>query len=119
MSTLDLEQCRTVIFNTFNTLGDLELVFATLLSDLLEMPRQSANSVPWCVCGNCRAMPTSVKNIYRIQPSRVTSTSPFEFTVLDINVLSIAIVMHIWQVCYVQSMHRFLQSMDCPMQSSN
>ena len=92
MSTLDLEQCRTVIFNTFSTRGGLELVRAALQSDPPEMPHQPAGNVPWCVCGNCRAMPTSVENVCCRQSSCVTSTDLFESTVLDINVLSIAIV---------------------------
>ena len=93
MSTLDLRQCHTIILNTFSTRGGLELAHAALHSDPPEeMPHQPADNLPRCVCRKCRVMPTSIENVCCKQSSCITSSELFESPILDINVLSIAIV---------------------------
>ena len=93
MSTLDLGHCCTIILNTFSTQGGLELACAALHSDPPEeMPHQPADNLPWCVCRKCRVMPTPIQNVCCKQSSCITSSELFESFVLDINVLSIAIV---------------------------
>ena len=102
MSGLDLAQCHTIILNMFSTRGSLELARAVLQSDHPEdTPQQPEGSLPWCVCRKCRPMPTSVGNLCCRQTSCITSTELFESTVLDVNVLSIAIID--WSDTFVES----------------
>jgi len=70
----------------------VELVQAALLSDPPSQPPQQPNDLPWCVCNKCRAMPTTIENVCCKLRTCVTSTDLFESTVLDLNVLSIAIL---------------------------
>lgn len=70
----------------------MELVQAALLSDPPSQPPQQTNNLPWCVCNKCHAMPTAVENVCCKVRTCVTSTDLFESTVLDLNVLSIAIL---------------------------
>jgi len=78
--------------NLFSTKGGVDLVKSALLSDPPNQPTQQPNDLPWCLCGYCRPMPTEVeKKCCRLRTC-VTRTDLFESTVLDLNVLSIAIL---------------------------
>ena len=90
MSTLNLAQCHTIILSVFSSCGGIELARSALQSDTSKDPPE--DNLPWCVCGKCRPMPTPVENVCCRQSACITSTDLFESTVLDINVLSIAIV---------------------------
>ena len=87
-----MDQCRSIILNLFSNNGGKELVQAALLSDLPSQPPQYPNELPWCVCNKCHAMPTALENVCCKLRTCVTSTDLFESTVLDLNVLSIAIL---------------------------
>ena len=92
MAGSDLAQCHTIILNTFSTSGGLELA---LQGDHPEdAPQQPEGSLPLCVSRKCRPMPTAVENPCCRQTPCITSTELLESTLLDVNILSIAIINH-------------------------
>ena len=52
------------------------------------------NNLPWCICGQCRHMALEVENICCRQRICITREEFFQCAVLDMGVLSIAIVNH-------------------------
>lgn len=57
-----------------------------------DRPPQEPDNLPWCKCGKCRAMPTSTENVCCKHRNCISNTELFESTVLDLNVLNVAIL---------------------------
>jgi len=92
-----MDQCHRIILKAFSHRGGIELVqsFMTEHTPDQQQP-QSQNPEPrglsWCVCGKCRAMPTSAENVCCRKRPCITTTETFDNSVLNTDVLSIAIV---------------------------
>ena len=54
----------------------------------------SNNNLPWCICRRCRHMPLEVEKVCYRQRICITREEFFQSAVLDMGVLSIAIVNH-------------------------
>jgi len=90
--TLDLETCHHVMKKSYSSNGGLELLKSIVRSDPPQDHPQPSNLPHWCRCGNCRPMPLSTENVCCRKRPCVTTQEFFESAVLDMNVLSIAIV---------------------------
>ena len=92
--TLDVNTCRDALKKTFSDHGGIELLKAIVEGADPENPRNPGPSsgLPWCSCGRCRAMPQEVENVCCKKQPCVTTQDFFQSAVLDMNVLSIAIV---------------------------
>lgn len=89
---MDLEACRLVIRNTFSSNGGLELLQSVVNTEPQDNPTQPSNLPGWCICGRCRSMPTPAENVCCRKRPCITTLEFFQSAVLDMNVLSIAIV---------------------------
>ena len=79
-------------FTFFSNKGGVELLKSALHSDpLIQLPQQ-LNDLPCCICDYYHSMPTEIENKYCRLRTCVSRTDLFESTVLDLNVLSIAII---------------------------
>ena len=54
-------------------------------------PTQQSNSVSWCICTKCQNMPQPIENVCCRQHCCITTFEFFDTSVLDVNVLTIAI----------------------------
>ena len=92
--SLDLDTCHQIMKKTYCNNGGVELLKSIMSSDPPEPENdpQSSNLPDWCRCGNCQPMPLSTENICCRKRPCVTTLEFFESAVLDMNVLSIAIV---------------------------
>ena len=70
----------------------MDLVKSALISDPPTGPPQQPNDLPWCLCGYCCPMPTEIENKCCRLRTCTTRTDLFESIVLDLNVLTIAII---------------------------
>ena len=94
LQTLDVSVCRDALKKTFNNNGGVELLKAIIQGDGAEPdnPQPPASNLPWCKCGRCRPMLQDIENICCRKRFCVTLEEFFESAILDLNVLSIAIV---------------------------
>ena len=91
--TLDVDVCRDALKKTFCDHGGMELLKAIIEGAEPDHGNPGpSSSLPWCICGRCRAMPLEVENVCCRKSSCVTAEDFFQSAVLDMNVLSIAIV---------------------------
>jgi len=92
---LDLETCHQIMKKTYCNYGGLGLLKSIESNDPPEdnpQHPQSSNQPDWYICGHCRPMPLSTENVCCRKRPCVTTLEFFEPAVLDMNVLSIAIV---------------------------
>ena len=85
--------CRDALKKTFSNHGGVELLKAIIHEEDPENGRNN-NNLPWCICGQCRHMALEVENICCRQRICITREEFFQCAVLDMRVLSIAIVNH-------------------------
>ena len=90
--TLDVSMCRDALKKTFSNHGGVELLKAIIHEGDPESDGRNNNNLPWCICGRCRHMPLEVENICCRQRICITREEFFQSAVLDMGVLSIAIV---------------------------
>ena len=57
-----------------------------------ESDKGSNNNLPWCICGHCRHIPLEVEKVCCRRRVCIMSEEFFQAAVLDMNVLSIAMV---------------------------
>ena len=94
---LSLEQCQQLICEAYCSKGGLQLARSILGNDPTPHdppppePAQQSNSVPWCRCTKCQNMPLPMENVCCRQRCCITTLEFFETSMLDINVLTIAI----------------------------
>ena len=93
IATLDLNQCRTVLLNLFSNRGGIQMVQAALQGDSpTDRPPQQPDNLPWCICSKCRPMQMLNENVCCRHRHCISDTELFESTVLDLNVLNVAIL---------------------------
>lgn len=90
--TLDVSMCRDALKKTFVNHGGVDLLKAIINEGDPESDAGSNNNLPWCICGYCRHMPLEVEKVCCRQRVCVTREEFFQPAVLDMSVLSIAIV---------------------------
>ena len=77
---------------TFVNHGGVDLLKAIINEGDPESDARSNSNLPWCICGYCRHMPLEVEKLCCRQRVCVTREEFFQPAVLDMSVLSIAIV---------------------------
>ena len=95
MHTLDVSMCREALMKTFINHGGVDLLKAIIHEgngDPGPGSNEECNSIPWCICGRCKRMPLEAENVCCRQRHCVTREEFFRSAVLDMSVLSIAIV---------------------------
>ena len=90
--TLDVSMCRDALKKTFSKHGGLDLLKAIICERDQESDGNSSNDLRWCICGRCRHMPLEVEKVCCRQRACVTREEFFRSAVIDMSVLSIAIV---------------------------
>ena len=90
--TLDVSMCRDALKKTFSNHGGVDLLKAIIHDGDPESDGGSNNNLPWCICGRCRHMPLEVEKVCCRQRVCITREEFFQSAVLDMSVLSIAIV---------------------------
>ena len=88
---MNTEQCHKLIIQAYGCNGGLELAKALLQAGTPGEENQNSNSVPWCICGNCRNMDQPIENVCCRKTPYITTHEWFETVVLDSNVLLAAI----------------------------
>jgi len=96
---LDVAECRDALKKTFsNHVGDLLKAILNEQDpdggDEDQDPDGNGNNgqLPWCICGWCRRMPQEIENRCCRKRPCITTEDFFQSAVLDMSVLSIAIV---------------------------
>ena len=84
--------CRDALKKTFTNHGGIDLLKAIIHDEDPGGNEGSNSNLPWCVCGRCRHMPLEAENICCRQRVCITTEEFFQSAVLDMSVLSIAIV---------------------------
>ena len=77
---------------TFSSHGGVDLLKAIIHEGDPESDGGSNNNLPWCICGRCRHIPLEVEKVCCRQRVCITREEFFQSAVLDMSVLSIAIV---------------------------
>ena len=97
---LDVAECRNTLKKTFSNHGGVDLLKAILSEqdpdggDEDQDPDGNGNNsqLPWCVCGRCRRIPQEIENRCCRKRPCITTEDFFQSAVLDMSVLSIAIM---------------------------
>ena len=79
---------------TFSNHGGVKLLKVIIYKGDPEHDGRSSNSLPWCICGHCRHMLLEVEEVCCRQRICITREEFFQSAVLDMGVLSIAMVNH-------------------------
>ena len=90
--TLDVSMCRDALRKTFSKHGGLDLLKAIICERDQESDGNITSDLHWCICGCCRHMPLEVEKVCCRQRAHVAREEFFQSAVLDMSVLSIAIV---------------------------
>ena len=95
---LDIYTLRDALKKSFSDHGGMELLKAIIEGAEPGNPGPdpgntgASSSMPRCICGRCRVMPLEIENVCCRKRPCVTAQDFFQSAVLDMNVLSIAIV---------------------------
>ena len=97
---LDVSTLRDALKKFFSDHGGMELLKAIIEGAEPGNPGPDpgipgpSSSMPRCICGRCRVMPLEIENVCCRKRPCVTAQDFFQSAVLDMNVLSIAIMNH-------------------------
>lgn len=92
MEKLDLEKCHKLIIEAYCCSGGIERAQVIIQDEPPHQPREPSQSLSWCICGKCQSMGQPIENVCCRRSDCVTNLEAFETIVLDVNVLSVAII---------------------------